>query len=507
MDTKENQLLDPPNISAILKDQQIAVTLFKIQKKQGMSLTDAQDYLARALYFPTFKELYKSDKVDWKQASKDFDLEIESINNYYFSKKGIDRGDLWTSPQEFRESTTKASWSTQYLFRAHNIHDFNEQKAGIEHKIIKTAFLVGTKLEETLIALYRDPISGTPKIGIADLQKFSGSGNELAVAVYRQQIFFFNFSRYNYSLLLEPKGALADILQLAYFAQSPVCLSDEAKELLNLLKPCATIPFINPNQSGKSHSKDVGIAVETYLGIKSNSSTNPDYKGIELKAGRNRGHGGTNRKTLFCKVPKWKLGSIKSSREFASLVGYMTRDTNKLKQMGANGIYGKELKTTSSCKSTNNQFLRLKVDETKDMVIEAWYPTLPLAPNTKKGDLLFWEGKTLREVLQKKHPETFWIYVNPVNVKGSEHFLITKILYTHSPVTARFLSLIEQGIVTLDHEADYSKTQNNATTPAATAPTVVTQVTSQNSSTKPKRKSKKLPNPLIDKYGWMENPV
>ena len=172
----------------------------------------------------------------------------------------------------------------------------------------------------------------------------------------------------------------------------------------------------------------IGRTLETLLGININSSKQPDYKGIELKAFRDKRG---NRKNLFAQVPDWSASKFKSSAEILNEFGYQRGDDFKLY-------------CTVSAIVRNSQGLKLKLDTDVRQLIE----------NSNKatvGDFVVWGLETLHKRILEKHNETFWVATDTLMIDNKEHFIYKSVEHTKKPIVSQFDILLEQGIITLDH--------------------------------------------------------
>ena len=118
---------------------------------------------------------------------------------------------------------------------------------------------------------------------------------------------------------------------------------------------------------GKGH-KAVGETLENILGIKPNSSKNPDYKGIELKSSTNL----KNRSTLFSQVPNWKLSRLKNTLEILKERGIYSEEDSRLTlyhtiKSGAVNSYNMSLKVNIKKGLLEQNHIKNSV-ETKDVV-------------------------------------------------------------------------------------------------------------------------------------------
>ena len=208
--------------------------------------------------------------------------------------------------------------------------------------------------------------------------------------------------------------------------------SNVAKELLNKL--------VELNSKGpikiieKYSAAGIGLAIEESLGIKMNSSKEPDYKGIELKT--TQGKIFNTNKTLLAMVPDWKASPIHSYADLVTLYGYPTERSPK------------ELNCSVNALSPNRQGLMLEVNEAGGY-LEEWHIT----EDRERTLLLMWSMEKICRRFKEKHPETFWISAKKLNTK---EFQITKILHVNEPKMANvddLPNLFTNGSLFIDHVA------------------------------------------------------
>ena len=171
--------------------------------------------------------------------------------------------------------------------------------------------------------------------------------------------------------------------------------------------------------------------LEELLGIRTNSSRLPDYKGIEIKAGRK---GGKNRQSLFAKVPDWSISYLKSSSEILDAFGY-PRATTK---------YSRQLRCTVSALKPNSQGLFLAINGDQSQLLEN-------SQRTELPKVAAWHILDLKQALASKHPETFWVTAASRHIENAEEFRYEHVLHTRKPMINALPALLESGVVTLDH--------------------------------------------------------
>ncbi|MGV9013446.1 MAG: MvaI/BcnI family restriction endonuclease [Flavobacteriales bacterium] len=305
-----------------------------------------------------------------------------------------------------------------------NLHNFQEQGQGQEHKVqINSRLILGATVERTTASLYRPTTKqGDPRIWFNGLKKHAEANDVLGLTTFEGEIYVVNLTQLPVielldSVVLNPLKELATAIQAIDGAI--------AAELLIKLR---AISARGPIRAELAADTAVGRTLETLLGIAINSSRKPDYKGIELKAFR-KSKG--NRKNLFAQVPDWSLSQFKSSGEILDNFGY---------QRGADF----KLYCTVSTLKTNSQGLMLRLESEDRLVHEN-------SDQSAVGDFAVWTFAKLHERLLEKHNETFWIAAESVKEDGIEYFHYTKAEHTRKPIVSQFDLLLEQGIITMDH--------------------------------------------------------
>jgi len=311
----------------------------------------------------------------------------------------------------------------QYLLEQ-GLHDFSLQSKGQDHKVLLDAVLVSdSTTDESRASLYRpETKNGDPRIWFKGLKDFVSPNELLALIAYEGKIHVLNLTRSPVEELLASNTA-NPLKELAGEIQSKD--GAIAMELLQLLRRIAAR---GPIRAELAADTAVGRTLETLLGIAINSSRQPDYKGIELKAFR-RSKG--NRKNLFAQVPDWEHSKFKSSAEILAAFGYSR---------------GEDFKLYCSVSSivTNSQGLKLRLDRDAGLLHE----------NSNKpevGDFVEWALPVLHKRLLEKHNETFWITADTHKEDGVEYLHYTRAEHTRKPILSQFDLLLEQGLITMDH--------------------------------------------------------
>ena len=322
------------------------------------------------------------------------------------------------------KSIMDATGTVRNYLKRNNIHDFELQAQGPENKVFVSGLIYDQfSVTNSRVSLYRPKTKkGDPRIWLYGLTKFARPNDIFILVSFEDKIHSFNLTQLPIEKILE-SNILTPLKEL--ITEIETSESIVANELLLKLK---RLVQNGPIVSMLNADTSVGRTLETALGIKINSSKQPDYKGIELKSFRSKRG---NRKNLFAQVPDWKLSKFKSSSQILDEFGKRKEDDFKLY-------------CTVSAISKNPQGLSLKVDNDIKQLIEN-------SDKSNIGDFVVWQLDKLHARLLEKHRETFWVEAESINIGGKEHFLYKTVKHTKKPIISQFDLLIEQGIITLDH--------------------------------------------------------
>jgi hypothetical protein len=322
------------------------------------------------------------------------------------------------------KSIMDATGSVRSYLKSSNIHDFELQKQGQENKFqIATFFISSNALIDSVTSLYRPSTKkGDPRIWFKGLGAYANPNDILGIIAFESNLYVLNITQLDLQKLIESSvtNPLIDLDNEINKISNQV--ADELLTLLNHIASRGPIPSMLQADTA------IGRTLETLLGIDINSSKKPDYKGIELKAYRDKRG---NRKNLFAQVPDWNLSKFKSSAEILNAFGYERGDDFKLY-------------CTVSTLVRNSQGLNLKIDTEIRQLIEN-------SDKSSIGDFVVWKLDTLHKRLLEKHNETFWIAADSLLIEGKEHFQYKKVEHTRKPIVSQFDILLEQGVITLDH--------------------------------------------------------
>jgi len=356
----------------------------------------------------------------------------------YFTSKGIEVAFLVPTSTGMKKSIMDATASVRAFLKKSNIHDFDVQTQGPENKkIIETVVVNRDGLYNTKTSLYRPCTKqGDPRIWVGGLARFAEAGNLLALlATSDGRLLVVNASnanlipgvvsqKHSYLEIRDTDRVNLDDILAKYIRRDTAA----ADELLGMMRKLANI--WHPGNPGNRRDFEVGRLLEELLGIRPNNLQIPDYKGIEIKASRRKLG---NRQTLFAKTPDWDISFLKSSAEILDAFGY-TR----------NPKYTRQLRCTVSSERPNSQGLFLNVENRKGLLFEK--STLTEIP-----EVVCWKMENLKERLRSKHPETFWVSASSKKEGNRESFKYEHVLHTRNPMESALPTLLETGIVTVDH--------------------------------------------------------
>ena len=320
--------------------------------------------------------------------------------------------------------------SLRLYLKENNIHDYQHQEQGNEHKIlVETYILTEEKKYKTQTSLYRPKTKkGDPRIWIYGLKDYIMPNDRFIVIAKDKKLYIINISR-------------IDIEEASVFKFSPICeLIDElvgsirivSEELLFKLRQFHDqwIP------SDIVADTAIGRKVEALLGITMNSSKEPDYKGIELKSFRDKRP--SLRKGLFTKAPDWEISTFKRAKDICAVYGYP--ETAKFKSYRHTHYYQKP----------NSKALSLNIEK-QEAVLTIEEGLIDAKGNyLSKKNVVRWKLADIQKALKEKHHDTFWIEVHPKIENGREFFRFVRAEYTRNPLISQLNALIEQRQISVD---------------------------------------------------------
>jgi len=350
------------------------------------------------------------------------DIEIERIK--LLTENSVEVSLIEPTKTGLEKSILDATGPVRSYLKSKNIHDYELQKQGQEHKILIETFLIEEfKIIPSSTSLYRpETKKGDPRIWFKGLASYAAANDIIAILAKNSTFYIINITRLDIDKILK-QATLNPLQELVNeIRQTSNEIANELLALLNIISAKGPVPAMLDADTA------IGRTLETLLGININSSKKPDYKGIEIKSYRDKKG---NRKNLFAQVPDWNLSKFKSSAEILTAFGDQRGNDFKMY-------------CTVSTLVRNTHSLMLKVDTDINQLIE----------NSNKsniGDFIVWGLEKLHDRLLEKHNETFWVAADSIIIEGKEFFQYKKVEHTRKPIVSQFDILLQQGIITLDH--------------------------------------------------------
>lgn len=340
----------------------------------------------------------------------------------------VEAGFIVPTPTGLQKSILDAHEDLRFFLAKSRQHDFNKQSQGPENKVKITANIItDSKIVGTYASLYRPNSKfGDPRIWISKLNSYSKPWNLITLFVSHGQLFLFNASnRAVWDSINNPTSPLYLTLQSTGSKFSTI-----ETELLKKLKAIEATGYIRSTTNAAS---GVGDTLEKLLQIRRNSSKNPDYKGIEIKASRRNSSKQTQRSVLFSKVPKWPISELKNGAAILEKYGYLSPTSKKI-----------ELYVTVK-HMPNRQGLYLDIDTKNGLVVNQHRLKEKITP------VVCWDLKELQDELSHKHKQTFWVKAKTRPKSGHEHFHYFEVIATTSPFVSYFGPLVLSNQITMDY--------------------------------------------------------
>lgn len=373
---------------------------------------------------------------------KDFIFDLEPFLPI-FSKLELDVEFLTPTKTAYHKSIIDAIIPVRDFLKRNKLHDYEKQCQGNDYKkYLPTFFVTEDRLIKTKTSLYR-PVTkdGDPRIWFYRLTNYCNPGDLLALVTDKKSIYVMDLSLESIRSSLLSGGYVYNLLKK--LSEKEKRFSKELLSKIQRIHDKGFVPTIKPGDTG------IGMTLEHLLGIPPNSSKNPDYKGIEIKASRMNSTRtksskinltktkNNNRVTLFSQVPNWKNSKGMTAEKLLEEYGYCGKDKKGKPRFN--------LYCTVKSNEPNSQGLYFYVDFEKDILINR-----SLIEGVDKY-VLQWSLETLRNRLQVKHRETFWVKAESKIINGIEHFNYHSILHTKKPNVSLFPFLLDSGVITMDY--------------------------------------------------------
>lgn len=350
--------------------------------------------------------------------------DAESANLAELNEAGIRSVPLFVTATGLDKGILDATEPMRAFFLESGFHDYSQQRQGPENKIVREVIFLRDEGPRSIsISLYRPQTkNGDPRFWIYGLKELANADDVVAIFFRGGQLYATNLTR----------TVVAGAASTSPIAQFLLPLRQAARSIADeLLARLRAIADAGPIQAVCEGDTAVGRSIETALGIAINSSRQPDYKGIELKAGRSKLVSKETRATLFACVPDWQLSALKSSEAILERFGY-ERD----------GDF--KLYCSVSTQRANSQGLQLKLDEAARWLRE-------IAARTPEEHVAVWQLNHLEKRLAEKHRETFWIKARAEERADGEWFHLQSVTHTRNPNLPQLERMLGDGTVTLDH--------------------------------------------------------
>jgi hypothetical protein len=348
-----------------------------------------------------------------------------------FSDAAVDCTFLVPTQTGLEKSILDATDTVRIWLRDNGLHNYSAQGQGQDHKVqIDALILSSGQVAEATASLYRpETKSGDPRIWFGRLGQYADPSDLLAICKVGRKLLVVNCSKNDLRRLLTDRSS---VFWQILSAETPANadLNPDAAELLSMLKQIGAKGFIPSMRSGDT---GVGFTLETLLGIECNSSKSPDYKGIEIKAGRAASHV-SGRTTILSQVPDWTISRLKGSVDILRERGRFHEEKQRL-----------QLFHEMSATKVNSFGLSLKVDSAGEVLHQIYV--------NESGSTIdvTWKLAKLFDRLLEKHKQTFWVKAETKGKGDTEQFHYTTARYTSGVSPSKFPMLLEAGVISLDY--------------------------------------------------------
>jgi hypothetical protein len=348
-----------------------------------------------------------------------------------FSDAAVDCTFLVPTQTGLEKSILDATDTFRIWLKDNGLHNYSVQGQGQDHKVqIDALILSSGQVAEATASLYRpETKSGDPRIWFGRLGQYADPSDLLAICKVGRKLLVVNCSKNDLRRLLKDHSSVFWRVMSSEMSAN-TDLNPEAAELLSMLKQIGAKGYVPSLRSGDT---GVGFTLETLLGIKCNSSKSPDYKGIEIKAGRAASHV-SGRTTILSQVPDWSISRLKGSAEILRRRGRFHEVKQRL-----------QLFHEMSATKVNSYGLSLQVDSAGEVLHQIYVD--------EDGSTIdvTWKLTKLFDRLLEKHKQTFWVKADTQVKGGAEQFHYSKARYTSGVSPSKFPMLLETGIISLDY--------------------------------------------------------
>lgn len=338
------------------------------------------------------------------------------------------------TPTMLKKSIIDASEPFRMLLKENLSIDYKIMPQGRQGGLTKEVeILIDENFTTRKISYYRpETKKGDPRFWISLLNKVVTTFDLLLLTVWEGKL---------YAIPL--KGDIADFKNRinTIFKVDSNQLPAVVLELQQKTKDIFNQGWIKTLRGGDT---GVGYTFESLLGIEANSSKAPDYKGIELKCSRQNN---TTLQTLFAKTPNY-AELVNNRTSLVKDYGYWDDENKRY-----------ALYVTINAIQENSKGWKIVLDSEKEKLF--------ISKEGKK--IVFYDYITLRESLADKHKQTIFIKALSDNRNSKndpdEIFLYESAIYCENSSFISFISLIEEGKISLDfaihHDPQTGKTRDH----------------------------------------------
>jgi hypothetical protein len=338
------------------------------------------------------------------------------------------------TPTMLQKSIIDASEPLRILLRENLGIDYSVMGQGRENGITdQIQVLIDNELQTKTISYYRpETKKGDPRFWISLLHKVVDPFDLLLLTVWEGKLYAIPLK----GELAEFKNQLNSIFKVELDSLPAIVL-----ELQQKIKDIYRKGWIQTLRGGDT---GVGYTFETLMEIPANSNKAPDYHGVEIKCSR---QSATTLQTLFAKTPDYSA-LVNKRTTLVKDYGYWDEEQSR---------YALYMTINAVQENSKGWKLVFNADEERIYV-------------TKEGKkVVFYDYATLRDSLAEKHKQTVFIKALSANrVKkndADETFLYESALYCKDSSFVNFITLIEEGKISLDfaihHDPETCKTRDH----------------------------------------------
>jgi len=329
------------------------------------------------------------------------------------------------TPTMLKKSIIDANHPFRLLLKENLEIDYANMKQGIENGLKSVVYvLIDGELQTRAISYYKPKTKkGDPRFWISKLNNNINAFDMLLLTVWENKLYAIpligEFEKFSKSL--------KNIFQI-----DKDSLPEAIKELQEYIQDIYQDGWIKTLRGGDT---GVGKTFESLLNIEENSKKEPDYKGVEIKCSRKSS---STLQTLFSKTPN-----------YAKL-------QNKRKELVVNYGYWDDEKQRHSLYITINT-----IDENSKgwkLLLDSSEEKIHVLKDGKK--IVYYDYKVLQESLELKHKQTLFVKALSKNRKikndTNELFLYESAFYCEKSSFINFLSLLNEGKISLDFAIHYN---------------------------------------------------